>query len=102
MSAERRAHKDSCSCQACVYQRAKLRLPVAQVRRVQDEPSYRPGLYLALDEIAELVATYAPDDWSGSCEDARRAIGRTMACGHWHAREIVLCPDCGETWDFGE
>lgn len=102
MSTERRAHKDSCSCQACVYQRAKLRLPVAQVRRV--EPSYRPGLYLAMDEIAETVATYAPDDWSGSCEDARRALVRAMAegCEHWHAREVCVCPDCGETWDFGE
>lgn len=91
MSDTRRSHKDGCSCEACVYDRARLRLPIASVRRI---PDYRrPGLTLAMDQIAETVAAY----WREP--DEERATDGVMECDHWHARRMVVCPDCGEDWE---
>ena len=100
MSDARHHHKDWCSCQNCTYDRARIarRLPMPSVKRVQDEPSYRPGLYLALDEIAETVAVYASDFMEAPRETTRREAERAE-CDHWNARRMVVCPDCGDDWE---
>ena len=92
----RRLHRDGCSCSYCTYDRAGLTPPIPTVR-----PVWPVGLSIAMDQIAETVAAHAPDDWSGSREDARRAAGGVSVgdCAHWNARNVWLCPDCGEDWE---
>jgi len=92
----RRLHRHDCSCEVCTYTRARLTPPVPTIR-----PVWHVGLSVAMDQIAETVAAHAPDDWSGSREDARRAAGGVSVgdCGHWNARYIAICPDCGEEFE---
>jgi hypothetical protein len=46
-----------------------------------------------MDQIAETVAAY----WGEP--DEERATDGVMECDHWHARRMVVCPDCGEDWE---
>jgi len=100
MSDTRRRHKDGCSCQNCTYDRARIdrRLPVPSVKRVDIGSFRRPGLTLAMDEIAETVAVYASDFMEAPRETTRREAERAE-CDHWNARRMVVCPDCGDDWE---